>query len=472
MHSALKLTRTTHLHFVTGKLAEQAVRDIVRELASRHSFEYSIGVMPITVAALMTPKWLASKVHPPDQTTHIIVPGYCGEDLETLRNQLSVEVVLGPKDCRDLPTLFGNRPQPVSLDRYDIEIIAEINHAPRLTIDQFADQARQLVADGADRIDIGCDPARRCDQIADYVRVLTEQNIAVSIDTFNRQETETAVQAGASLVLSVNSENRHWAVDWGCEIVAIPDTPTDLDSLDETVEYLSRRNVPMRLDPILEPIGAGLAASLVRYSLVRHRYPELAMMMGIGNLTELTDVDSAGINLMLLGICQELSIHSVLTTQVIDWAQSSVRECDHARRLVWAAVDRGTPPKNLSNQLVMLRDRRRPAFSTETLDALAESIKDNNYRLFAQQGELHLISRRLHLSAIDPFLLFDQLLGQPIADNIDRSHAFYLGYEMAKASISLTLGKQYDQDQPLDWGLLTDHQQSHRLARSNRHRNP
>ncbi len=36
------------------------------------------------------------------------------------------------------------------------------------------------------------------------------------------------------------------------------------------------------------------------------------MMMGIGNITELTDVDSAGINMLMLGICQELRIESVL----------------------------------------------------------------------------------------------------------------------------------------------------------------
>ncbi len=54
------------------------------------------------------------------------------------------------------------------------------------------------------------------------------------------------------------------------------------------------------------------------------------MMMGIGNLTEMTDVDSAALNVLLLGICQELGIGSVLTTEVINWARSSVRECDLA----------------------------------------------------------------------------------------------------------------------------------------------
>ena len=80
------------------------------------------------------------------------------------------------------------------------------------------------------------------------------------------------------------------------------------------------------------------------------------MMMGIGNLTELTDVDSAGVNTLLVGFCQELAIRSVLTTAVINWARSSVREIDLARRLMHHAVVRRTLPKHLEPRLVMLRD--------------------------------------------------------------------------------------------------------------------
>jgi hypothetical protein len=37
---------------------------------------------------------------------------------------------------------------------------------------------------------------------------------------------------------------------------------------------------------------------------------------------------------------------------------------------------------------------------------------------------------------------------------MDPSHAFYLGYELARAEIALHLGKQYVQDAPMRWGLL------------------
>ena len=57
---------------------------------------------------------------------------------------------------------------------------------------------------------------------------------------------------------------------------------------------LAAAGVRLRIDPVLEPIGFGFAASLGRYLQVRERYPDAEMMMGIGNLTELTDADSAG----------------------------------------------------------------------------------------------------------------------------------------------------------------------------------
>src|SRR5207249_11877905 len=164
------------------------------------------------------------------------------------------------------------------------------------------------------------------------VRALKAEGHHVSIDSLNPQEIEPEVRAGAELVLSVNASNRETAKEWGCEVVAIPDDFATLGGLDETVEMLAAAGVRLRIDPVIEPIGCGFAASLGRYLEVRRRYPDVEMLMGIGNLTELTDADSAAINVLLLGICQELGIRSVLTTQVINWARTAVRECDLARR--------------------------------------------------------------------------------------------------------------------------------------------
>ena len=469
-HATLTPAPNHHYHFVTGKLADPAVRQIVAELANQHAFAFSIGVMPITVAALMTPKWLRRNLSIPPESTHVIVPGYCEVGIEELANSLAIPVICGPKDCRDLPELFGQQRPTDALTAYDIQIIAEINHAPRLSVDQVVARACMLRDQGADVIDFGCDPVTTCTDLAQYIDALCEAGHTVSIDTFDAAEATVAAKHGASLVLSVNSSNRTQAVEWGIEVVAIPDSPNDEKSLHETIDFLQKKQVAFRIDPILEPIGAGFASSLRRYATFRDAYPDCAMMMGIGNLTELTDVDSAGVNMLLISICQELRIHSVLTTQVINWARSSVRECDVARRLAYFAVKNGVPPKRLSDELIMLRDAKLRPYPRETLETLANSLKDNNYRLFAQDDEIHLLSAGLKLSDVDPFRLFDRLMKETVADNVDAGHAFYLGYEMAKASIALTLGKQYSQDQALNWGMLTKHEDLHRIDRTSRHR--
>jgi dihydropteroate synthase len=179
-------------------------------------------------------------------------------------------------------------------------------------------------------------------------------------------------------------------------------------------------------------------------------------MMGVGNLTELLDADSAGVNTLLLGFCQELNIGSVLTTAVINWARSSVREIDLARRLVYHAVRNRTLPKRLEPLLVMLRDPKVARFGADNLAELARRIKDPNWRIFAEDGMIHAMNNAHFLSDSDPFLLFDRM------GVTDPSHAFYLGYELMKAKTALTLSKTYRQDQALAWGFLTEPEVSHR----------
>ena len=165
---------------------------------------------------------------------------------------------------------------------------------------------------------------------------------------------------------------------------------------------------------------------------------------------------------MLLAICQELGIRRVLTTEVINWARSSVREFDIARRLVYHSIHHRVPPKHLSEDLVQLRDAEVLEFGVEQVDELSQMIKDSNYRLLAEQGEIHLLGSGLHLHDADPFEIFDQL-AETEPENLNASHAFYLGFEMCKAMTALTLGKQYTQDEALDWGHLT-------IPETNRHR--
>jgi dihydropteroate synthase-like protein len=267
-----------------------------------------------------------------------------------------------------------------------------------------------------------------------------------------RSRSRAAVDAGAELVLSVNSSNIDVARDLagsGARVVVLPDSGAALDTLDPNVDKLTAWGVPFLIDPILEPIGFGFTASLERYAETRRRYPAVEMLMGVGNLTELTAADSTGVNAVLLAICQELGIRAVLTTEVIPWARGSVREIDVARRLMHYAVTQRTIPKGVDDRLVTIKDPALLTYTEQELRALQASLTDPNFRIFADRDGITVLNNEQFVRGTNIQDIFDQLgVDEP-------THAFYLGKELARASLAVTLGKTYRQEGSLNWGYLT-----------------
>lgn len=279
----------------------------------------------------MSVDFVARKLDVPQAIDRVLLPGWCGGDLDVLTQRFGSRFERGPKDMFDLPEYFGGRAKsPPDLSQYDIEILAEINHAPRLSGQELLAKAEKYRRDGADIIDLGGIPDEPWQRIGEATRLLRSEGFRVSIDSFDRNEVESAVEAGAELVLSCNSSNASWLSAMDAELVVIPDQPQDLASLQRTIQEVTADGRAFRVDPILEPIGFGFAASLARFFEARRRWPDVAMMMGIGNLTELSEVDSAGLNFLFAAICQELGIRSVLTTEVVQWCRSAVKEFDLA----------------------------------------------------------------------------------------------------------------------------------------------
>ena len=451
--------------FITGKLAEASLSEVLAKLAPDVGFAYEVVRLNIAVAALMTADWVSHRLQLPDGVGRAVLPGHCRGDLEQLAKAHGVPFELGPKDLRALPRFFGRElGRPADYGAHDIEIVAEINHVPRLSPEEVLRVAHHYRDSGADVIDLGCDPDGPFPGLGQTVQRLKAEDFRVSVDSLDSREIEAAVSAGAELVLSVNGTNIDAVGDLDCELVAIPDDAPSLGGLDATIDKLEAKGARYRIDPILEPIGFGFAASLGRYLETRRRYPEAEILMGIGNLTELTGVDTAAVNVILLGFCAELEIHSVLTTEVAAWTSSCVRELHLARQLVHYAVRGQRVPKHIEPGLHLLRDEEVLRYGPEKLEALARSIKDRNFRIFAEDGMLHAMSSEGHFASRDPFELFEKLgVTEP-------SHAFYLGYELAKAITALTLDKNYTQDQSLRWGLLTVEEESHLERRRARDR--
>jgi dihydropteroate synthase len=436
--------------FVTGKLAEPALRSALASMKA--PFATDVAMLPITVAALMTTEWIAKHLAVPAGTDLVLIPGLCEGATEPIADRFAVRVEKGPKDLREIPEFFGQAAAREDYGAWDIEIIAEINNAPRLSRDSIMREALRFRDSGADYVDIGCTPGLAFPALGDVVRELVAAGIRVSIDSFDPDEIRTAVDAGATLVLSINGSNLGVARDLagrGVRVVALPDFGSPLETIAPTLEALTQLGVPYLIDPVIEPIGFGFAASLERYAEARRRWPAAEMMMGIGNITELTAADSTGVNAVLIAICQELGIRAVLTTEVIPWAHGSVREIDIARRLMYHAVTKKVVPKRVDDRLVTIKDPKILEYGEAELRELQSRITDPNFRIFTDRDTITVLNRDLFVRGTDIQKIFAQLgVEEP-------THAFYLGKELAKAKIAITLGKTYRQEGSLSWGYLT-----------------
>jgi len=436
------------LLFVTGKLAAPALRDTLGR--ADLPFDYDVAVMRITVAALMTTDWIAKRLEVPDAVTRIMIPGMCEGDVEIIGERFGIPAEKGPNDLKAIPRWFGQEEARANYGERDIRVFAEINHVPRLGRDEIFAIAEYYRDSGADVIDLGLSLGRDwLDEGPGVIAGLREAGFTLSIDTLDPDEILMADEAGVDYVLSLNGDNRHLAERLRATPVLIPDTPEDLDSLDATIAHLEGLGKPFLVDPIVEPIGAGFAASLGRYLEVRRRHPDVEMFMGIGNLTELTEADTTGVTAMLIGFCQELGIRNVLTTEVIDWARGAVREAVIAAELMHFALERGTPPKHIDGRLVTVKDDEFRPYAEAELRELQAQVTDPNYRIFVDADAIYVFNADRFVKGTDFNQIFDQL-------GVDEAtHAFYLGKELMKATIARGLRKNYRQESPLDWGYLT-----------------
>src|SRR5258707_6952482 len=118
--------------------------------------------------------------------------------------------------------------------------------------------------------------------------------------------------------------------------------------------------------------------------------------MGVGNLTEITDADSTGVNALLFGIVAELGITDVLVVQVSPHCRTAIREADRARRIMHAAMTTGRLPVGIDPGLMALRDRRPFPTSSAEIAEPASRIRDANYRLEVAPDAIHIYNRDFH----------------------------------------------------------------------------
>lgn len=447
---------TQNLLFLTGKLAEKSLHKVLSEVQDNPKtppFKYRVEQIGVSVAALMTPDLIARRVKQTGDADKVIIPGLCQGDLTKLEAQYGIPVERGPEDLKDLPQYFGHAGVEPDLSRYSVQIFSEIVDAPYLSVEGVIKKAEQFRQQGANVIDLGCLPGVPFPHLADTVKALKQLDFKVSVDSLNTDDLLTAGRAGADYLLSLTEETLWIADEVASTPVLIPAKPHSLPSLYRAIDLCIKNGKSFIADAILDPIHFGLTDSIVRYQKLRKKYPDIQIMMGIGNLTELTDADTTGINALLFGIISELDVNAVLATSVSPHAVNAIAEADIARRMMFAAKQDSRLPRGYSNDLLGLHDRRPFTYSEDEIKEIASLIKDPSFRIQVSESGMYIYNRDGLFEHTDPFALYPHL---KVDD--DASHAFYLGVELARAQIAWQLKKRYVQDQELDWGAASEAQ--------------
>ena len=110
-------------------------------------------------------------------------------------------------------------------------------------------------------------------------------------------------------------------------------------------------------------------------------------------------------------------------------------------------------PKRREPKLVLLRDPKLREQGEDGWRNWPSQVKRSQLSALRRARPIARHQRAdMYLQGTNPFELFAEMARRT---PIEPAHAFYLGYELAKAVTALTLGKNYVQDQALRWGFLT-----------------
>ena len=443
--------------FITGKLAENNLKNILERIDNKE-FDYEIRNLNVNVAALLTTDMIARRIGDVKKFNKIILPGKVRGDIDKLSNQLNIEIQRGPEELKDLPTMFGGKALKYDLSKYEVHIFAEITDAPNMSVEEIIKQSNYYRENGADVIDIGCLPNQKFPHLSESIKELKNQGFYVSIDSHNDDELILGAKSGADYMLSIKSDNFHILDKVDSYPILIPQNG-DMKSLYECIDKCLEMKRVFIADPILDPINYGFTDSILRYKELRHAYPDIHIMMGTGNVTELTHADTTGITMTLMGIISELKINHILTTEVSNHCRSVIKENDIARRIILAASENNTTPKHIDSSLLTTHSSESFKYSNKEIKDIAKKVRDKNYRIMLSEDGIHLFNKNGIEIAKDPYDLYEFIDVEG-----DIGHAFYLGLELARAQIAYQLGKEYEQDEELKWGCLVDREIDDKLT--------
>ncbi|MDD1674529.1 MAG: dihydropteroate synthase [Methanomicrobiales archaeon] len=202
-------------------------------------------------------------------------------------------------------------------------------------------------------------------------------------------------------------------------------------------------------DSLTCPVGSGLVASIGAFPS-----PEYPTFFGAGNVVELTDADSPGMNALLAGIAHELHASVLFSSEHSDKTRGSVGEMRRASEMMALMGDRPYP-KDLGLDLLVIKEKRRrrepPLSYREEITAgpaPREITYDpcGNFRIGIDGNEIIAVTRGAAVRGQCWADVFNTILKNGDVSLLD--HAAYLGAELFKAELAIRFGRSFEQDGP------------------------
>lgn len=461
----------------TGK----ATGEMVRKAAA--GFDADV-VVTGEIASFLTPHRLRELIgrKPYDL---VIVSGMCTASFESVERETGVPVYRGPRHAADLalilpalPSLTLSRTIPAdeflarqkageALRRVQeieglagsdflirgvkicggsrMKVLAEIMDAHQR--EDLREVVERFFLQGADIVDLGFGFDATPGDVAQAFSALDGIDRPLAADTQDPDLIRAAL-CRADIILSLQEENipkvAKDIADAGAAAVIVPGKST----LPENISLAQDAGVRCIIaDPLLQPVGSGLVASLKNFR--KRRYP---LFFGAGNIAELLDADSTGINALLAGMAMEVGASILFTSEHSDKTRGSVREMRQATEMMVLAKDRPYP-KDLGIDLLVLREKRRrrePPLEYETIVPAQEMPDDieydpkGNFRI-GIEGD-HIIAV-IHGKAVTGTRWQDVFHTILLQGNVSLpDHAGYLGRELYKAELAIRYGRSFEQD--------------------------
>ncbi len=512
---------------ITGTLAE----DMVKRYSKESSVETEVVALKIPVAAFLTPQTIVCALKNMDVRSfnQILVPGLVRGDTSEISKAFGVPAFKGPRYAADLPTVLDslceiqlstvvpacdslrekleqkalqeielaeqNREEllkkPGSMlignlaigKDFPMRVMAEIVDAALMEDDEIQRLAKRFVEVGAHIVDVGMVAGTSNPENAAHIvkAVKAVVDVPVSIDTLNPEEIKAAVLAGADMILSADAGNIEEIAPFAKNLptVVIPTNqqegyfPKKAQERVELLEQLVAKAKSLGFtkvlgDLILEP--SNVLESLVAFREFANRNPVVPLFVGVSNVTELFDADSMGLNALLTRLSAEVDASIILATEKSVKAKGTVQEEVAASKMMFLAKKRGSVPKDLGIDLLVLKDKRHleEPYNRE-IEEWANVIAVNGktepsvmdergiFRIAVDHEEGCIVAMRFASAEMDKPAeilkgktaegIYGRIVGLGLVSRLD--HAAYLGSELAKAEIALQTGKEYIQDNEL-----------------------